>query len=68
MDGIALWQERFDRIKKTINLEPVDQVPVVMGAATTGAGCSSPPLVVSTTVTGAPTSRVVQASVSVDSV
>ncbi len=29
MDNIALWQERFDRIKKTINLEPVDRVPVV---------------------------------------
>jgi uroporphyrinogen-III decarboxylase len=29
MDGIALWQERFNRIKQTINLEPVDRVPVV---------------------------------------
>ena len=29
MEGIALWQERFNRIKKTINLEPVDQVPVI---------------------------------------
>jgi len=34
MDGIALWQERFARIKKTINLEPVDRVPVIyMGVA-----------------------------------
>ena len=29
MDGIALWQERFTRIKKAINLESVDRVPVV---------------------------------------
>jgi uroporphyrinogen-III decarboxylase len=29
MEGIALWQERFGRIKKAINLEPVDQVPVI---------------------------------------
>lgn len=29
MNGIELWQERFGRIKKAINLEPVDQVPVI---------------------------------------
>jgi uroporphyrinogen-III decarboxylase len=29
MEGAALWQERFNRIKKAINLEPVDQVPVI---------------------------------------
>lgn len=34
MDNQALYQERFDRIKKTIALEPVDQVPVAyMGVA-----------------------------------
>jgi len=34
MDGVALWQERFTRIQKTINLEPVDQIPVIyMGVA-----------------------------------
>ncbi len=34
MDNQALWQERFARIKKTINLEPVDRIPVVyMGTA-----------------------------------
>ncbi|MBI9043422.1 MAG: hypothetical protein JEZ06_02985 [Anaerolineaceae bacterium] len=34
MDNSALYQERFERIKKTINLEPVDRVPVVfMGSA-----------------------------------
>src|SRR5574342_403003 len=34
MDNIALYQERFTRIKKAINLEPVDRVPVVyMGVA-----------------------------------
>ncbi len=34
MDNQALWQERFTRIKKTINLEPVDRVPIVyMGVA-----------------------------------
>lgn len=34
MDNEALYQERFTRIKKTINLEPTDQVPVVyMGIA-----------------------------------
>ncbi len=34
MDDVALWQERFTRIKKTINLEPVDQMPVIyMGVA-----------------------------------
>ncbi len=32
--NLAKWQERFARIQKTINLEPVDQVPVVyMGVA-----------------------------------
>lgn len=30
----ALWQERFERIKKAINLEPVDRPPVIyMGVA-----------------------------------
>lgn len=34
MDNLLLWQERFARIKKVINLEPVDRVPVVyMGVA-----------------------------------
>ena len=34
MDNSALYQERFDRIKKTIALEPVDQVPIAyMGVA-----------------------------------
>jgi uroporphyrinogen-III decarboxylase len=34
MDNTALYQDRFTRIKKTINLEPVDRVPVVyMGVA-----------------------------------
>lgn len=34
MNNEALYQERFDRIKRTIALEPVDQVPVAyMGVA-----------------------------------
>lgn len=34
MDNTALYQERFDRIEKAINLEPIDRVPVVlMGSA-----------------------------------
>lgn len=34
MDNMALWQERFGRIQKAINLEPVDRVPVIyMGVA-----------------------------------
>jgi len=34
MDNQALYQERYDRIKKTINLEPVDRVPLIfMGTA-----------------------------------
>jgi uroporphyrinogen-III decarboxylase len=32
MAKTALYQERFDRIKKAINLEPVDRVPVVFQA------------------------------------
>lgn len=36
MDNTALYQERFNRIKNAINLEPVDRVPVVyMGTAFT---------------------------------
>jgi uroporphyrinogen-III decarboxylase len=36
MDNTTLYHERFDRIKKTINLEPVDRVPLVfMGTAFT---------------------------------
>lgn len=34
MNNEALYQERFDRIQKAINLEPVDRIPVVyMGVA-----------------------------------
>jgi len=34
MDNAALYQERLDRIRKTINLEPVDSVPLIfMGSA-----------------------------------
>lgn len=34
MNNEALYQERFDRIKKVINLEPVDHLPVIfMGSA-----------------------------------
>ena len=34
MENTTLYQERFNRIRKTINLEPVDRVPVVyMGVA-----------------------------------
>src|SRR5512133_713895 len=34
MNNEALYQERFERIKKVINLEPVDRVPVIfMGSA-----------------------------------
>jgi uroporphyrinogen-III decarboxylase len=34
MEGVALWQERFTRIKKAINLEPVDKIPLIyMGVA-----------------------------------
>ena len=34
MDNSAIYQERFDRIKKTIDLETVDQVPMIfMGSA-----------------------------------
>ena len=34
MDNEALYQERFQRIQKSIRLEPVDRIPVVyMGVA-----------------------------------